>query len=316
MLGRKLSVSDGAGSNEATKYYGIYRAKCLNNNDPDGLNKILVHIYSVDGEFNYNEESHRWVPVLSPYGGVPQMGLFMLPPIHADGYVIFEGGNSGRPVWIGSYPFADRQIVDEEASQEAGYTVMRIEPTIPPEMGGDASRIVLKTQYPSIDNPDQKDNKNKIENLIVMDESKLQLLHLNQSAFTHRGGGVSKGQPSSSISLSDSSIRLGVKTVDGKENYIEISNAGIEISVPSGESINLSEGKIAVTGNKESKIKISSPNGGIISINGQRVILDGEKIISGPPGATGGGGAVTNDCICALTGLPTHIGSVKTIVGG
>jgi len=75
MLGRKLSVSEGAKSNEGKRYYGVYRAKCLDNNDPDGLNRILVHIFGLDGEFSYDEAGHTWVPVLSPYGGVPQMGF-------------------------------------------------------------------------------------------------------------------------------------------------------------------------------------------------------------------------------------------------
>lgn len=316
MLGRKLSPSEGARSNEGTKYYGVYKAKCIDNNDPDGLNKILVHIYGIDGEFNYSEENHRWIPVLSPFGGIPQMGLFMVPPIHSDGYVIFEGGKAGRPVWIGSFPFANRQIVDEEASKEAGYTIMRVEPTIPPEMQGDPTRVILKTQYPSLDNPDQTSNENPIENLLIMDESKLQLLHVNSTNYEYTDGGISQAQPSASVTLSDSSIRLGVTAANGTENFIEISNAGIQLSIGSGETINMGNKSVSIRGNKESTIELTSPNGGSVMINGTRVIFDGEKIISGPPGATGGGGAVTNDAICPFTGMATHVGSVKTIIGG
>jgi hypothetical protein len=53
-----------------TIYYGIYRARCLNNNDPMGLGRVLAHIYSRDGSLSYDESSHTWVPVLSPYGGL------------------------------------------------------------------------------------------------------------------------------------------------------------------------------------------------------------------------------------------------------
>jgi len=316
MLGKKLSVSEGAKANQSTKYYGVYRAKCLDNNDPDGLNKILVHIFGIDGEFNYSEEDHTWVPVLSPFGGVPQMGLFMVPPIHSDGFVIFEGGNSSRPVWIGSFPYANRQIVDEEASKAAGYTVLRTEPTIPPEMKGDPTRLILKTQYPYLNNPDQTSEENKIENLIVMDENKLQLLHVNQINYEYSQGGISSNQPSTSVTLTDSSIRFAVTTANGTENFIEISNSGIQLSVSSGETVNLGNKSVAIRGSKESTIELTSPNGGTVTLNGTRVIFDGEKIISGPPGATGGGGCVTNDAICPFTGMATHIGSVKTIVGG
>ena len=66
-------------------YYGAYRARCLNNNDPVGLGRILVHIYIRDGNLTYDESTHQWIPVLSPFGGVKGMGFYMIPPIHALG---------------------------------------------------------------------------------------------------------------------------------------------------------------------------------------------------------------------------------------
>jgi len=149
-----------------------------------------------------------------------------------------------------------------------------------------------------------------------MDESKLQLLHVNQARYQYSSGGVAANQPSSSINLSDSGIRLGVTKSDGTENFIEINNSGVQLSSATGEIVSVGENTITLRGNKASSIEITAPNGGTVFINGQRVILDGEKIIAGPPGSTGGGGAVTNDTICPLTGMPTHIGSAKTIIGG
>lgn len=316
MLGRNLNPSDSAMSSTDTKYYGVYRAKCINNQDPEGRNRILVHIYEMDGELSYTEGDHNWVPVLSPYGGAPQMGLFMLPPIHAEGFVIFEAGNYSKPMWLGSYPFGAETTIDEEASEELGYTVVDVKPTIPPEAGDDPTRVIWKTQYPSLQNQDVESDKNPVENLIVMDEKKLQLLHVNQGAYTYSPGGVSPGDASSSATFGDGSIKFSVMTPQGKENFIEITASGITAKISSGEQIKLTPGKINITGGKKATIRIDSKSGGSVITEAKTVISDGESIIMGPPGATGGGGCVTNDSVCPFVGLPIHIGSSKTTVGG
>lgn len=316
MLGRKLNPSDNAMSSTDTNYYGVYRAKCINNKDPEGLNRILVHIYEIDGELTYTEEGHDWIPVLSPYGGLPQMGLFMVPPLHAEGFVIFEKGNYTKPMWLGSYPFGADTVVDEEASEKLGYTVVDVKPTVPQESGGDPTRVIWKTQYPSLDAPDVESDKNPVENLIVMDEKKLQLLHVNQGAYNYSPGGVSPAQASSSATFGDGSIKFSVTTPQGNENFIEITAGGITAKIATGEQVKLTPGKINVTGAKETTIRLESKAGGSVIMEGKTVLADGEQIIWGPPGASGGGGCVTNDSVCPFVGLPIHIGSSKTTVGG
>jgi hypothetical protein len=316
MLGRNMTPSDSAMSRTDTKYYGVYRAKCINNNDPEGLNRILVHIYELDGQLSYSEEGHTWIPVLSPYGGLPQMGLFMVPPIHAEGFVIFEAGNYSKPMWLGTYPFGAETEVDQEASEELGYTVLNVKPTIPQEATEDPTKVIWKTQYPSLSNPDTESDENPIENLIVMDETKLQMLHVNQGAYSYSPGGVSTGQASSSATFSDGSLKLAVTTPQGNENFIEITAAGITAKIATGEQIKMSSGQINVTGGKETAIRIESKAGGSVITEAKTVLSDGEQIILGPPGAQGGGGCVANDTICPFVGLPIHIGSSKVTIGG
>lgn len=315
MQNRKLTFSKGA-KDSSRNYYGIYRAKCLNNQDPKGLGRILAHIYETDGPLSYDEAGHQWIPVLSPYGGIPQMGFYMIPPIHADGYVIFEGGNQSEPVWIGTFPFAAIKEIDEEASQAAGYTVLRVKPTIPPELGGDPSTFVIKTQYPSLEQPDFTNSENIVENLMVMDESKLELVHINKNEYEYNSGGVSAGQPSSSISLTDNGIRLQVRNAEGEVHAIDITGEGIRMETALGDFINLANGNIQIKGSDQAQIQIEGLENGSIIINAKQVVLDGEQIIQGPPGSTGGGGAVTTDSVCPFVGLPIHIGSSKTIIGG
>lgn len=301
---------------ESSKYYGIYRAKCLNNQDPRGLGRILVHIYTRDGAVSYREDTHQWIPVLSPYGGLKSMGFYMTPPIHAEGFVIFERGVSTKPVWIGSFPYVPPKIIDEEATKAAGYGVVKVTPTIPPEMQNDPTKIILKTQYPALDTPGIDNNANTIENLIVMDETKLELVHVNQSAYEYSAGGVSSGSASSYIRLTDNMATIGVKGETGKVYEIQVDSSGIRLTSDLGDTISISDGEIAIIGSDECDISLTAKNKGAVNINGKQVIIDGEQIVIGPPGSLGGGGAVTSDSICPFVGLPIHQSSSKTTIGG
>jgi hypothetical protein len=309
-------VSTKSESSSGLKYYGIYRARCINNQDPRGLGRILAHIYQRDGNLSYTEDIHQWIPVLSPYGGVKGMGFYMIPPIHAEGFVIFEGGIPSRPVWIGTFPYAPPKEIDEEASKSAGYGIVKVTPTIPPELQNDPTTVVLKTQYPALGNPDIESNDNKVENLIVMDETKLELVHINQNEYEYNPGGVSSANASSYLRLTDNSIAIGVKGEDGKVYEIQIDNTGIRLISDLGDTISIADGEISIQGSDKCQISIRAMENGSVNINGKQVVVDGEQIIIGPPGTSGGGGVVTSDCICPFTGMPTHVSSGKTIVGG
>lgn len=301
---------------QSAKYYGIYRARCLNNQDPMGLSRVLVHIYMRDGRVNYDEDTHQWAPVLSPYGGLKGMGLYMIPPIHAEGFVIFEGGAKQKPIWIGTYPYAPTKTIDEEATKAAGYGVVKSVPTIPPELQNDPTKFVLKTQYPTISDPSVESNDNKIENLIVMDETKLELVHINQGSYEYSAGGVSSANASSYIRLTDNMVTIGVKSEEGKTYEIQVDSAGIRLISDLGDTVSISDGEIAIIGSDACDISLTAKDNGAVNINGKQIIIDGEQIIIGPPGSLGGGGAVTSASICPFVGLPIHQSSSKTIIGG
>ena len=129
----------------AKELFGLYAAKVLDNADPLNQGRVLAHIYKRDGRFNYSPEGHTWVPVLSAYGGNREMGMYMLPPIHSEGFVIFEEGDANQPVWVGSYPFGLLSTVDEEASQQAGVTIFKNLPSVPPSRKVNAMSTSTKT---------------------------------------------------------------------------------------------------------------------------------------------------------------------------
>lgn len=316
MAGKSIPRASNATTSKQLRYYGIYRAKCLNNADPEGRGRILAHIYIRDGQLSYSEQSHQWIPVLTPYGGIRGMGMSLIPPIHADGFVVFEEGKPHAPVWIGAYPFAPLREVDEDATEKAGYTVIKSYPTTPSEQAQDPTRIVIKTQYPSLQNPIPESNENVVENAIIMDENQLQLFHVNKNVYEYSQGGVGIGTPGSYIRMGDNSIELGVTGPDGRTFNITIDSESIRLASALGDQIQLTDGRIQIVGTDQAQVSIQALENGSITLNGKNITLDGEQIVTGPPGENGAGGVVTTQAICPFTGLRTHVGSSKTIAGG
>jgi cytoskeletal protein CcmA (bactofilin family) len=77
-------------------YWGKYRAKVLDNIDLLELGRLMVQVPSVPGEVL------NWALPNSPYAGM-LVGFFALPPIGANVWVEFEGGNPNYPIWAGCF---------------------------------------------------------------------------------------------------------------------------------------------------------------------------------------------------------------------
>ena len=71
-------------------YPGIYRAVVMDDNDPDKLRRLKVQVPDVHGS-----ESSSWASACVPAGSRRQ------PKIGSSVWVMFEGGDPARPVWMG-----------------------------------------------------------------------------------------------------------------------------------------------------------------------------------------------------------------------
>lgn len=83
-------------ANSPGPYWGKYRGKVADNRDPAGLGRIKVQVPGVIGDTVLQA-----LPCV-PYAG-PQVGFFMIPPIGANVWVEFEGGDLDRPIWTGCF---------------------------------------------------------------------------------------------------------------------------------------------------------------------------------------------------------------------
>jgi hypothetical protein len=78
------------------KFFGKYRGKVVENVDPLVLGRIMVEVPAVPAV------SETWAMPCVPYAG-PQVGFYAIPPITANVWVEFEGGDPNFPIWVGCF---------------------------------------------------------------------------------------------------------------------------------------------------------------------------------------------------------------------
>lgn len=79
------------------KYYGKYRGRVTDNNDPTNKARVQVTAPSVLGEDNL-----VWAMPCSPFAG-PGVGFVTIPPVGASVWIEFEAGDPRLPIWAGCF---------------------------------------------------------------------------------------------------------------------------------------------------------------------------------------------------------------------
>jgi uncharacterized protein involved in type VI secretion and phage assembly len=80
-----------------TRHYGKYRGTVVNNIDPNQQGRVQVQVPAI-----YGTNTLNWALPCVPYAG-PGEGFFMIPPIGANIWVEFEGGDINAPIWSGCF---------------------------------------------------------------------------------------------------------------------------------------------------------------------------------------------------------------------
>lgn len=79
------------------KYYGKYRAKVVDINDPERRGRIRVQCPAVLGEYK-----SAWCEPCIPYA-TDYAGDYYVPPINEGIWVEFEEGDVNKPIWNGGW---------------------------------------------------------------------------------------------------------------------------------------------------------------------------------------------------------------------
>ncbi|MGD2114784.1 MAG: phage baseplate assembly protein V [Acidobacteriota bacterium] len=188
------------------RVFGKYRGTVANNVDPLGQGRIQVSVPAVLGE---NRMS--WALPCTPYAG-KGVGLFTVPPVGANVWVEFEGGDLDHPIWSGCFwgsgeapaqpPLAGVKVLQTDA--------VKLELKDLPGVGG----FTLEVEPPAVTQP-------------------LKLLFDAQ--------GIELSTPTGSVKLTPSEIVLdqkpakvtlsaqGIELVNGKSK-VELSPAAVKVN--------------------------------------------------------------------------------------
>lgn len=79
------------------KHYGKYRGKVFSNLDPQRRGRLQVSVPAI-----YGQNTLNWALPCVPYAGL-QEGFYMIPPVGANIWVEFEGGDIDFPIWAGCF---------------------------------------------------------------------------------------------------------------------------------------------------------------------------------------------------------------------
>ena len=83
-------------SAQQNKFYGKYRGKVVSNIDPLFLGRLMVSVAAIEALLN------TWAMPCVPYAG-SGVGFYAMPPIGADVWIEFEGGDPSFPIWTGCF---------------------------------------------------------------------------------------------------------------------------------------------------------------------------------------------------------------------
>ena len=102
------------------RYYGKFRGFVADNQDPETRGRLKITVPSVLGE-----SITGWALPCSPFGGLANQGLFMIPEVDSQLWVEFEEGNLNSPIWVGVFWQQASDTPEEAAITEPTTRMLR-----------------------------------------------------------------------------------------------------------------------------------------------------------------------------------------------
>lgn len=186
------------------RMYGKYRATVTSNEDPLKLGRVQVSVAQFPGI------QQSWALPSAPYGG-KGVGFYAIPPVGANVWVEFEGGNLDTPIWSGCF-------WNEGELPSASPT-----PTVK----------VFKTDAITMTLDDSPENKGSFS--LVVDAPAVS----TKLTMTFNDSGITIDCPTSKITMTTEQIKL-----ENPQASITLKADSIQITVPPAE---LSMSSSAVT---------------------------------------------------------------------
>jgi uncharacterized protein involved in type VI secretion and phage assembly len=223
------------------KFWGKYRGQVVDNQDPLNLGRIQPLVPAIAAQ------PLNWAMPCTPYAG-PQVGWYAIPPVDAQVWIEFEGGDPNYPIWSGCFWGG--------ATQEEGP---------PPEASGPDVKVLQMAKMVVIFNDESGKLTAKMETdsgprSIVMSEKGIVLtsdkvtLTITQDkielakapASLELADGITLKKAAASIELSDSiALKNGGASAEIQQASIELKNGAADIKL-SPASVNVNNGALEV----------------------------------------------------------------------
>ncbi|MBL0158375.1 MAG: hypothetical protein IPP47_14920 [Bryobacterales bacterium] len=211
--------------------FGKFRGVVIDNVDPTAIGRVQVTVPSIDGFFP------SFAMPCSPFAG-PDVGLCLIPPVGANVWVEFEGGDVSLPIWsgcfwgAGEYP-AEALVTPPDQVQvlkgtgfklvanSVGPTGLTIE--VSPPMLGRTLRIVLDDNGIVVSNQDEmtlKLTQSAIE-LEAQQQSKV-TMSPNEVLITNRVAEIKLAGGNLDLTNGAASIKMSPATVSVNDGALDV----------------------------------------------------------------------------------------------
>ena len=245
--------------------FGIQKAMVVSTKNFNTTGKITIML-----ESNSVEEPNE-CEVITPFGGIPNMGMIAIPPEGATGYVSFSQMKEDTPVWIGSV--IQRQEFDDQENKHV------------PVESEEPSDFIIKTQYTHLEEKgggELDDPLNKVENIIKMNENELTIAKVIQDDDNYEYKTEAYNMDDANyqiLKFTDNEIKIKYK-VSGTEDYsvIKLNSEGVRIEMSSDDG-----GVLNTLVMNSSGAQLDSNGTATIVVNGEdgSATITADKVILG-----------------------------------
>lgn len=250
--------------------WGKYRGKVIENEDPLFLGRILVELAALPGVVM------NWCMPCTPYGGMG-VGFYAIPPLGANVWVEFEGGDVGFPIWVGCFwgegetPIAGEPPNPFVKTLKTEFITLALNDT--PELGG----ITLTCLPPAVPVPLTM-TFNAAGVSIYAPPASFKMMPEGGVTMTFPPGmismseaGVTIATPPTTVSVTPEGVVTNAPTVETTSMGTIVMNAGAEISVTTEGALTLQAGLAAnVTAAGAATVTAAE----VLSLSGSLVLLN------------------------------------------
>lgn len=226
------------------QFFGKYRGKVAVNKDPLNLGRIQVSVPAIFGEGRQS-----WALPCTPYAG-KDVGFFTIPPVDANVWVEFEGGDPDYPIWSGCFWGENELPQNAKVEEPVKVQVFKTDGiTITLSNLGNNKGLTVEVDKPVVEKPlkmvfnadgIELNNNNKTTTKLMAET--IELKNGESSTVTIAGDSIQLKESAIEIKLTANSIELNCNPATVKlttSSGIEIANtpatakissSGIEMS--------------------------------------------------------------------------------------